>query len=900
MPQICPDWTAGVEFDNAIGEGDGSLNGRRYFIAKDCFAKFLPLNEVAFVDQHVGRPEPGTMISVMSAAVRPGQMISIQRVSTVHVQHCFLNAPHQIPGADILAVNTRLHCQCPNCGPCAHVIKPPRTQRLARSKKNATHMCQFSTYTCCGMESQEEAMCTYTGNRATSSLPPPTFSSVNANWPPIGNSWIEGSGYLTNLQAQQSKMIPDEYKMGAAPEDADLTDSRRHRSSSRRGSGKHHQNHRHKTNNDDQPGMSGAQLFQQATPSYTTETSPAPIGSWQPKEQNQVGSENLSDNKMTSAPGEQLIATDTSQRYLNAENIQQDPPSYSPNPDYANFNNNQQQQTLASFPKKNTAYVEPVWCESNSSTPKLGPKNAAKVVYRDSIENRYLFPTDDPIDSTLEADLENLSQARYGHHSTNLRLNGSKNIFKSLRSLVSCLSAQSNHSEIMERRSENTMKFSEFGDRGGTTTNKAMPILSPFKQPIDDFLVQSNQNSSSSSSREEKENLFQHKQHSLNMNSNNNISSNVYARANQHKMSAYNVTNTNDNQQNQPQNHQQTIVRQISSSSDCGFSSASQNSINFQSYQTSNSPQISAEEKRKRIQIYNNFLTHLMNSTTMNENDLNRLRRVLFEPHFDNCCLNGSINQVSLSDAFSGEAEQILAEGIKKSCMFHEKGYEQVQRPSSACYHQATNYYHPPTNNMTNSKLPGDRTRKNQDDSYCLNSQHDSVHSNQVNKIPKRKSLIDGSSSTTSESATLSSYDSFNGTAVICDDNQSSASSARGADGKNCSKSRKESDRLSNSNSTSLPKAFELKLTLSINNSEKILDQSSSSMKDAPSVEPDIDVSKTLDETTGNLLNSTFNINIISQNRKEDQPTKPKVVDGEDGENQSKNLDNNHISTDAI
>lgn len=247
MPQICPDWTAGVEFDNAIGEGDGSLNGRRYFIAKDCFAKFLPLNAVALVDQHVGRPEPGTMISVMSAAVKPGQMISIQRVSTVHVQHCFLNAPHHRPGPEILAVNTRLHCQCPNCGPCAHVIKPPSTQRLARMGKNATHMCQFSTYTCCGMKSQEEAMCTYTGNKIAS-LPTDHYGSPSSpDLPPLSNSWIEGAGYLSNLQAQQSKLLPDEYRLGAAPDDVVVAGGLvRNRSKRASGHHKHHHRKHHK------------------------------------------------------------------------------------------------------------------------------------------------------------------------------------------------------------------------------------------------------------------------------------------------------------------------------------------------------------------------------------------------------------------------------------------------------------------------------------------------------------------------------------------------------------------------------------------------------------------------------------------------------------------------------
>ncbi|KAG9509246.1 hypothetical protein GZH46_02243, partial [Fragariocoptes setiger] len=236
VPQICAEWTVGVEFDNAIGEGDGSLNGRRYFVAKDCFAKFLPLAAVVQVDQTMGRPEPGTMISVMSASVRPGQMISIQRVSTVHVQHCFLNAPHRRPGHDLLAVNNRLHCQCPNCGPCAHLIKPSKSQRLGRAGKNATHMCQFSTYTCCGMQPARDTC--YTGpeldplSAAPLSTYEPDTPQPQVRLPRMGNSWIEGSGYLTTLQEQQAKLLPPEFRGSARS-------SRRHRH--RRSGRRHHQ-----------------------------------------------------------------------------------------------------------------------------------------------------------------------------------------------------------------------------------------------------------------------------------------------------------------------------------------------------------------------------------------------------------------------------------------------------------------------------------------------------------------------------------------------------------------------------------------------------------------------------------------------------------------------------------
>ena len=96
MPQVCRTWTVGVEFvshlssilflslpcsrscshhsatpdvssynlcvreqDNAIGSGDGRMDGRRYFTAKENFAKFLPLAVLTRVDHYAGRPRSG-------------------------------------------------------------------------------------------------------------------------------------------------------------------------------------------------------------------------------------------------------------------------------------------------------------------------------------------------------------------------------------------------------------------------------------------------------------------------------------------------------------------------------------------------------------------------------------------------------------------------------------------------------------------------------------------------------------------------------------------------------------------------------------------------------------------------------------------------------------------------
>ena len=45
--------------DNCIGNGDGTYDGRRYFVAKENFAKFLPLGSLTKVDNYVGRPSTG-------------------------------------------------------------------------------------------------------------------------------------------------------------------------------------------------------------------------------------------------------------------------------------------------------------------------------------------------------------------------------------------------------------------------------------------------------------------------------------------------------------------------------------------------------------------------------------------------------------------------------------------------------------------------------------------------------------------------------------------------------------------------------------------------------------------------------------------------------------------------
>lgn len=144
LPDVDDDWIVGVLFDNMIGNCDGAHNGVRYFYARENYAMFVPLSVLTKTDNYIGRPETGTMLSRMSVSLKPGQLISIQR-SSIRLQHCFLNAPHQRVGHDVRAVSNRLHCQCHNCGPCAHLTKQGRittiphfgAHHLAHHKKNS-------------------------------------------------------------------------------------------------------------------------------------------------------------------------------------------------------------------------------------------------------------------------------------------------------------------------------------------------------------------------------------------------------------------------------------------------------------------------------------------------------------------------------------------------------------------------------------------------------------------------------------------------------------------------------------------------------------------------------------------------------------------------------------------
>lgn len=418
-----------MEFDNAIGEGDGSLNGRRYFVAKDCFAKFLPLNSVVQVDQHIGRPEPGTMISVMSAAVRPGQMISIQRVSTVHVQHCFLNAPHRRPGHDILAVNNRLHCQCPSCGPCAHVVKPSKSQRLGKAGKNATHMCQFSTYTCCGMESQENALCSY------SNEPPPPLKL-----PPIGNSWMEGSGYLTTLQEQQTKLLPNEFKQLASGSLDRKHSSRRHshrHHHSKHGHHKHYRNHKNQLAAFiDKPSCDLDQRDNEKRRIEYLSTQSLTGG-----EMDKLAEKSTCDDQRSYY--HESPVTDNGQR-VNSANLSN---TFTGN-DLSGMLHSSLNDLNSTGGVSNQDGLLEIYSDCK--------KDSNQTNYRSSIDNRYLYPTDNYFGNEIDSEID--SDYRSEHRNSSRFSDKSKNILRSIRSLVSCLTP-STGSNISKR--SNQRQFSD-------------------------------------------------------------------------------------------------------------------------------------------------------------------------------------------------------------------------------------------------------------------------------------------------------------------------------------------------------------------------------------------------------------------------------------------------------
>lgn len=427
------------------------------------------------------------------------------------------------------------------------------------------------------------------------------------------------------------------------------------------------------------------------------------------------------------------------------------------------------------------------------------------MIYRDSIDNRYLFPTDeDPIDSTLERDIENLSQARYGH-SANLRLNGSRNIFKSLRSLVSCLNVNSNNSDFEENFKQETLKYSAHHTTTREVANKAVPLI---RSPSSATTCKPDAYCSS------------------------HMASNQESKSKDEYIQAHCVSNDSNHvqYQHQPQpkqEQQKCLPRQISSSSDCGFSSASQNSINFQTSYPACSPALSTDDDRRTNLVYKRIVARLMSlpGASFTNEDLLRLKRILFDqPHFDSCCLhNGTTNQMpSLKNFNNSEVDHIVADIIQRSYLQpDQKGSEQASSKVSCCH--ATNYC------LTGPGIEMDKIEErysmksermcrkmvleegSSDIASSIQNNHPDAQHDAVSSGTKPRNFI-GSTSSTSGSVTLSSYDSFSGPAMM-NDNPASVT-LNSMEGKKKDRAKVEDKLIDNAN---LPKAFELKLTLSIN-----------------------------------------------------------------------------------
>jgi len=603
VPQISSEWTVGVEFDNPIGEGDGSLNGRRYFVAKDCFAKFLPLNHVALVDQHVGRPEPGTMISVMSSSVKPGQMISIQRVSTVHVQHCFLNAPHRGAGADFLgAVNNRLHCQCPSCGPCAHIVKPPRTERL-KVGKNATHMCQFSTYTCCGMESQDKALCTYLGNRITSTPPPSEYmqstSLIRNDSASIEHSWTETARHVNNSN-QKHPNPPWNHCTTSVHSKSAQRSGRRHRGQkkSRSKTTSELQPNIVSDVNSDKPTISSAGNHGTNPDQHTDGRGTDSMALGDPKHCR--GLDSLVYSQLTIADKHEA-SLEFSKEYQSTQSSleigqktrqnygmsQSGSFTYDDHALTVNDNSAVSRGKEIAKSKSNECLLLRLDSPSDLGAEVDLPK-VPQVLHRDSIDNRYLIPTDNAVESHLESDLEELSRARYGSCKKRGNQAGNLKIFKSIRSLVPCLSSKSSHSHLKNQNHYGTLKF----------------IQKPSMTEL---------------SHEYNSERVSYACHET-----------TCADCKQH-----NQASSNYGEYLAPQDYcswgcgsQEKPKRQNSSSSDRGFSSASQNSINVASSLVNCSPTNSYELN----QYHKTVSTRVVKSdaSTTNE-DLIELRSTIFE-----------------------------------------------------------------------------------------------------------------------------------------------------------------------------------------------------------------------------------------------------------------------------
>lgn len=288
---------------------------------------------------------------------------------------------------------------------------------------------------------------------------------------------------------------------------------------------------------------------------------------------------------------------------------------------------------------------------------------------------------------------------------------------------------------------------------------------------------------------------------------------------------------------------EQSIIKKEThaySSSDCGFSSASQNSINNPTtVNNSQYPQISSADAK----IYERIISKLINSSTLTYDDTLKLKSLLVDGHNDQCCLH---NKSILNNCNTTDMDQIIADVIKNSYLVKDVNVASVQRPTSTTCYQMNPSNLNMKSNFQLSNICKDTPVQNKDDlkessyRYCQNDccRH------------SPRSLIQGS---TAESLTLSSNDSTNSSIAPSDDVEANKNT--------------KIETRSNDN-TILPKAFELKLTLSINNNDKTNISSSSDDTNKPILLNDPSILSNVPKLDINISPEFISGDVVTRNDK--------------------------------
>lgn len=257
--------------------------------------------------------------------------------------------------------------------------------------------------------------------------------------------------------------------------------------------------------------------------------------------------------------------------------------------------------------------------------------------------------------------------------------------------------------------------------------------------------------------------------------------------------------------------------RQISSSSDCGFSSASQNSINFGPSSMPSCTLMNGgleDEKIRMNHIYNRIASRLISSTnSISREDLLKLKGALFEMHSESCCLHTTTTTTHSGDALTSnitkstfetnDCDQIIADIFKKTYLdansHNGSAHNSKQREPPVLADQQQQQQ---KGNVAKGEM-GDLLLLNLEDSvneHGTNSNGDDDdeklnHSAESGFYPQQRTPLDSQTTKSSENAQIT---------LAVDGMEPQTVEAP-----------------SKANGTNLPKAFELKLTLSINNSEQ-------------------------------------------------------------------------------